>query len=71
MYNKITKIGIRIIIIALLLSLIENAYFGWNVTPITTAEHWSDWILYGLMVIGAVIYFYGINLKTKENETAN
>jgi len=60
------KIGLRILGISFMLALIENAYFGWNMVPMSQAEWILDIIIGSGLGIGYSIYVIGWTIsKTK------
>lgn len=54
------KIGRKLIIIGFVIWIIENMYFGWNMSPMSESERNIDFLCDLLMKIGMFIYLLPI-----------
>jgi uncharacterized membrane protein len=60
MKMKLIKIGRSILIVAFLYYFIYNAYFGWNLVPMSETEETCDKIARIFFNIGFIIYIIPI-----------
>lgn len=65
--KNLKTIGIFILILALLINIIETAYFGFNLKPQSHQEEQWDSVCYLLLEISIVFIFIS-SLKSNKND---
>ena len=65
--NNLFKIGIWVVVVAIVLNALETAYFGFNIHPICKQEEQWDVACKLLLNVGIVFSLIGLFTKKQDN----
>ena len=66
--NNLFKIGIWVVVVAIVLNALETAYFGFNIHPICKQEEQWDVACKLLLNVGIVFSLIGLFTKKQDND---